>query len=115
MDLAGKLQLKQGETLCVQNAPKAFRWDGLTDKDPDKADGVLFFAQSARDLANAQGFVDAAKSDRLAWLAYPKAGQLATDLARDNLVEKLGAGGIQVVRVISIDDVWSAARFRPVP
>ncbi len=113
MDLSGKLQVKPGDTLCVQNAPKAFRWDGLTDKDPGKADAVLFFAQRGHDLSKAQGFVDAAKEDRMAWVAYPKAGQLGTDLSREELAERFKAEGIQLVRMVSIDDVWSAARFRP--
>ncbi len=113
MDLSAKLQMKPGDTLCVQNAPKPFRWDGLTDKDPAKADAVLFFALSSKDLADAIGFIDAAREDRLAWFAYPKAGQLGTDLNRDDLAEKLKVHGIQGVRIINIDDVWCAARFRP--
>jgi len=114
MDLSGKLQVKPGETLCVQNAPKAFRWDGLTDKDPAKADVVLLFALSSKDLAAAQGVIDAARDDRVAWVAFPKAGQLGTDLSRDDLAARLKVHGIQVVRIVSVDDVWSAARFRPI-
>jgi hypothetical protein len=57
--------------------------------------------------------VDAARADRLAWVAYPKARQLGTDLNRDVLVEHLSSRGIQPVRQIAIDDVWSALRFRP--
>ena len=37
--------------------------------------------------------VDAAKADRIAWFAYPKAGQLGTDLNRDILwrhLERVG-------------------------
>lgn len=114
VDLAGKLQVKPGMTLCVQNAPKPFRWDGLTDRDPAKADAVLYFATTAKDLDGAQGLIDAAKEDRLAWVAYPKAGQLGTDLSRDSLVERMRPHGIQGVRMVSVDDVWAAARFRPV-
>lgn len=113
MELAGKLQIKPGETLCVQNAPKAFRWDGLTDKHPALADAVLYFAVTSADLAGAAGFIDAARDDRVAWLAFPKAGLLGTDLSRDDLVERLKVHGIQSVRVVNIDDTWSAARFRP--
>jgi len=50
--------------------------------------------------------------DRLAWIAYPKAGQLGTDLNRDILWRHLLKRRIRGVRQIAIDDVWSALRFR---
>jgi hypothetical protein len=40
-------------------------------------------------------------------------GQLVTDLNRDRLVAALADQGVQPVRQISIDDTWSALRFRP--
>jgi hypothetical protein len=57
--------------------------------------------------------IDAAAKDRLTWVSYPKAGQLGTDLNRDSLAALLAQSGLQPVRQISIDDVWSALRFRP--
>jgi hypothetical protein len=57
--------------------------------------------------------VEAAKADRLTWVAYPKAGQLGTDLNRDIIWRHLLTQGIQGVRQVAIDDVWSAMRFRP--
>ena len=54
-----------------------------------------------------------ASADRLTWVAFPKAGQLDTDLNRDRVAEALIAAGIRPVRNVSIDDVWSALRFRP--
>jgi len=56
--------------------------------------------------------VEAAMEDRLAWIAYPKAGQLGTDLNRDILWRHLLKRRIQGVRQIAIDDSWSALRFR---
>ncbi len=55
----------------------------------------------------------AARADRLAWIDYPKGGRLGTDLNRDLLVAALAARGVQPVRQVSIDDTWSAPRFRP--
>ncbi|NTX09481.1 hypothetical protein HUA74_10530 [Myxococcus sp. CA051A] len=46
-------------------------------------------------------------------MAYPKAGQLDTDLNRDILARRLEQEGIQAVRQVAIDTVWSALRFRP--
>ena len=57
--------------------------------------------------------VEAARADRLAWVAYPKAGQLGTDLNRDILAKELQKRGAQPVRQIALDEVWSALRFRP--
>jgi hypothetical protein len=61
----------------------------------------------------AQDAIDAARLDRLAWVAYPKAGQLGTDLNRDRLAAALEGQGIRPVRQVALDDVWSALRFRP--
>ena len=58
--------------------------------------------------------MDAARRDALAWVAYPKAGQLGTDLNRDRLAGLLAERNVRAVRQVSIDDVWSALRFRPV-
>ena len=57
--------------------------------------------------------IDAARRDTLAWVAYPKAGRLGTDLDRDSLAAVMGDHGIRAVRQVAIDDVSSALRFRP--
>jgi hypothetical protein len=57
--------------------------------------------------------VAAARADRLAWISYPKGGQLGTDLNRDRLAAALAGQGVQPVRQVSIDDTWSALRFSP--
>ena len=57
--------------------------------------------------------VEAASEDRIAWIAYPKAGKLDTDLNRDILWRHLLSKGIQGVRQVALDEVWSAMRFRP--
>lgn len=113
-DLSGKLQLKPGLTMCVLNAPPTFKWDSLSERDPAKADAVLAFVTLAADVARVAGpAVDAAREDKLSWIAYPKAGQLGTDLNRDVLNEQMKGKGVQGVRLISLDDTWSAIRFRP--
>ena len=66
------------------------------------------------DLAGvAQPAIEAARQDKLAWIAYPKAGQLGTDLSRDSLARWVQDHGIRPVRQIALDEVWSALRFRP--
>jgi hypothetical protein len=113
MDLAGKLQLKDAP-LCILNAPKGFAWDGPTTKDPKSAKALLLFVRDSQDLkAKVKPAVEAARRDAIAYVAYPKAGQLGTDLNRDNLWVMLEGQGIRPVRQSAIDDVWSALRFRP--
>jgi hypothetical protein len=57
--------------------------------------------------------IEAAGLDKLAWIAYPKAGKLGTDLNRDILAAALAGQGVQPVRQVAIDETWSALRFRP--
>jgi hypothetical protein len=120
VDLSGKLQIKPG-TLVAVLAPPAGGPDlaagGLQLADSAAGAGaVIAFAHRRADLAGvAQPAIEAARQDRLAWIAYPKAGQLGTDLSRDVLVAGVDGYGIQPVRQVAIDAVWSALRFRPAP
>jgi hypothetical protein len=78
------------------------------------AGAVIAFARRLADLADAvQPAIEAARQDKLAWIAYPKAGQVGTDLNRDTLARWAGDHGIRPVRQIALDEVWSALRFRP--
>ena len=59
--------------------------------------------------------IRAAKHDGLLWISYPKgSSKVKTDLNRDILRGLLHKEGLDAVAMISIDDVWSAMRFRPV-
>ncbi len=112
MSLAKKLQVPAGQPVHVLHAPEGFALDAAR---ADGLDGaVLVFVKDAAELrARALPALDAARADRLAWIAYPKGGQLGTDLNRDKLWELLKAESVRPVRQISIDEIWSALRFRP--
>lgn len=113
MDLVGKLQTKDAP-VCVLNAPKGFAFPGATAKDPRSAKAVLVFVKNSDELrAQVAPAVAAARRDAITYIAYPKAGQLGTDLSRDSLWAMLREQGIKPVRQIALDDVWSALRFRP--
>lgn len=45
------------------------------------------------------------------WVAYPKGGR--ADINRDTLWPILGEFGMRPISQVSVDDVWSALRFRP--
>ena len=117
MALAAKLQLKPGMTVAVLDPPGGALIqlpEGCEPADARSADAVLVFTENRDRLArHAEPLVEAAQRDALAWVAYPKGGQLGTDLNRDSLAQILSARGIRPVRQVAIDDVWSALRFRP--
>jgi len=117
MDLAGKLQLKPGQSVSIVNAPAeaalAIADHPPADR-PDDADAVIVYCTNQAELARLRDdVVSPARRDALTWVAYPKARQLDTDLNRDVLAELVRAHGVRPVRQVALDDVWSALRLRP--
>ena len=79
-----------------------------------KPGAKLVYVRTLAELeAKARPVIALAKGDGIAWLAYPKAGQLGTDLNRDILWRHMLKKGVQGVRQVAIDATWSAMRFRP--
>ena len=111
--LAEKLNFKKGMKVRVVGKPAGVDLDDVTTTNSNQADAMLVFVTSLAEVdALCDPVVEAAMEDRLAWIAYPKAGQLGTDLNRDILWRHLLKRRIRGVRQIAIDDVWSALRFR---
>jgi hypothetical protein len=117
MDLAAKLQLQRGQHLVATLAPESIAPDLDAINPTAASDGepaLLVFVADRSTLEEQRAqIVAAAASDRLTWVSYPKSGQLGTDLNRDSLAAALRTSGIQPVRQVAIDEVWSALRFRP--
>jgi hypothetical protein len=117
MDLAAKLQLKAGQRVESVGAPEALATTcaelGLTDVGESEAALLVLVANRSTLEEYRTRIAVAASRDRLTWVAYPKSGQLGTDLNRDSLARLLQESGVQPVRQIAIDGVWSALRFRP--
>ena len=119
MTVARKLQIPTAATVVVLGVPAGvdleIPGDCLVVSDPSvEAEAVVSFVVRAEDLDDVAGpAIAAAREDRLAWIAYPKARQLGTDLNRDVLAGLVEERGAQPVRSVSIDGVWSALRFRP--
>jgi hypothetical protein len=113
-DLAQKLNLWSCSRMRVLGKPAEVDLADLPTDDSPQAEGVLLFARTLEEVDAQSGPVlDAAREDRIAWLAYPKAKKLGTDLNRDILWRHLLPRGVRPVRQVSLDDVWSAMRFRP--
>jgi hypothetical protein len=71
-----------------------------------------------KDSAELEAYFDHARQvsqyDGVFWISYPKGSSgVKTDLNRDKLWAVLLEKGIRPVTQVSIDEVWSAIRFRP--
>jgi len=118
MDLTAKLQIKPGQTVAAVGAPEGMPPLGDAASNPaaeaGAADAVVAFVRNKAELGSgADAAIAAALLDRLAWIAYPKAGKLGTDLNRDILAALVTERGVHPVRQVAIDETWSALRFRP--
>ena len=118
MEVANKLNIKSGAAALIVNAPEGFALDlpeaaYLVDAE-ERADAVLVFVKDSSEWeAHGRPFIDAARRDAIAYIAYPKARKMGTDLNRDVLWRLANKEGLRGVRQVSLDDVWSAMRFRP--
>ena len=120
--LASKLGIKPGLRLVLINPPAGYidQLGALPEGvelslDPGgQYDFVHLFVQNRADLAQQlPGALQGLKVGGLFWVAYPKrSARLETDLSRDHGWEPLEKAGWRGVSLISIDDTWSAMRFR---
>ena len=118
-----KLRLRGDMKVAILNNPGNYRDltgglpDGviIVDESDEKVDFVHLFVS---DQAELEKFIDVAidtvKYDGLLWVSYPKgSSKVETDVNRDVLWELLKEKGIRPVMQISINETWSALRFRP--
>ena len=121
-----KLNIKQKEAF-VLNAPAEFEGELLAiqpditiKKDigaDDEIEFVLTFVKTKADIDQMTPAInEKLKGDAVVWFAYPKGAskKYKAEINRDRGWEILGKSGFEAVRQISIDDDWSAVRFRKV-
>lgn len=114
MDLATKLQIKPDASVFVVGAPSGFAVARRTLAPSSRAAGaVVGFVTRRGEIPRQRAVLAAAAADRVAWIAYPKAGQLGTDITRDTLRADVAALGLDTVRQVAIDETWTALRLRP--
>jgi hypothetical protein len=121
--LVKKLGIKDGHKLLILNAPDGYlkTLGALPEGAALKTDGtgsfdfVQLFVYSVADVdSRAPAAIKALKSGGLLWVCYPKkSSKIKTDINRDAGWETMHKAEFEGVSLISIDDTWSAMRFRP--
>jgi hypothetical protein len=120
-----KLNYKDQDQIFVVNAPKSF------EKEVDemgKLTSIKTNLGAAKEVEFFLGFVTKQKEvddltkkvapiingDGLLWFAYPKGSsqKYKCEFNRDNGWNELGKHGFEPVRMVAIDEDWSALRFR---
>lgn len=121
-----KMNLKEQTEIVVLNAPESFEAElaalvgvkVLRDLKSAKAVhfALAFVTKQAEVDKLAAALAKRAEGDALVWFAYPKgtSKKYKCEFNRDTGWAALGELGFETVRVVAIDEDWSAMRFRRV-
>jgi hypothetical protein len=121
--LAKKLQVKPGKHWLLFNAPANYLPsleplpDGATVAYEAKGnfDGVQLFVKNSAELAaSLKTIAPVLKPDTMLWIAYPKKSSgIKTDLEMMSSWDEPAKYGLKTVTAASINETWTALRFRP--
>lgn len=121
-----KLNLKLDKSIVVLNAPESFEAElaQLSHVNIVRAIGktktitfALVFVKTKAELdALSAKLADKAEGDALLWFAYPKktSKKYQCEFNRDKGWDAIRRAGFDSVRMVAIDEDWSALRFRRV-
>lgn len=120
-----KLNFKDQKQLHILNVPPAFApvmsdMHGIasiktTLSSTKEVEFFLGFVTKQKEVDDLTRLVTSLlKEDGLLWFAYPKgtSKKYTCDFNRDTGWKELGKQGFEPVRIVAIDDDWSALRFR---
>ena len=124
MSTFDKLNLKDQKRILVINSPESFESElktlrGVIVQRDLKNAGDIEFAlafvtkqQQVDTLGKA--IAKKAQGDAVVWFAYPKGSskKYKSEINRDAGWQVLGDAGFEPVRMVAIDEDWSAVRFR---
>jgi hypothetical protein len=119
-----KLNLGDHAVIHVLAAPQSFEQElaaleGVTVKrsvsGPSGFAMAFVLTQGQRDTASRK-LATACQDDAVLWMVYPKgtSKKYQCEFGRDSGWEILAAAGFETVRMVAIDEDWSALRFRRV-
>lgn len=118
-----KLRLADQSPVLIVNAPDAYRpvMADIAGEVQETPQGRYAFVQVfVKNAAEVEQYVPAAadvvEPNGYFWVSYPKKSskRYQSDISRDSGWEVLGERGFEPVTQVSIDEDWSALRFRPV-
>ena len=122
MNTFNKLNLKDQKQIAVLNAPKSFEPELASlhgvkiQRDLlDEIEFSLAFVTRQPEVDTlAKSIAKKAKGDAVVWFAYPKGSskKYKSEINRDSGWQVLGKAGFEPVRMVAIDEDWSAVRFR---
>ena len=120
----GKMNLKDQTDIVVLNAPASFapelgRLTGVTvhhtlPSARAVSFGLAFVTKQSEVDSIGAAMAKKAAGDAIVWMAYPKgtSKRYTCEINRDTGWRALGAAGFEPVRMVAIDEDWSAVRFR---
>ncbi|HEY2381851.1 MAG TPA: hypothetical protein VGK48_11790 [Terriglobia bacterium] len=121
-----KLNLKDQKEILVVNAPRSFESElaglrgvavrrSVKDVKPIEFSLAFVIKQSEVDSLG-KSIAKKAEGDAVIWFAYPKGSskKYKCEFNRDTGWETIGKLGLEPVRMVAIDEDWSAVRFRRV-
>lgn len=122
--LLKKLNFKTHKNLVILNAPNDLDslWAEFTDQiktekmlGESAVDFALVFCTKLEEVIKYAALVDSKMEENgLFWFAYPKGSskKYKCEFNRDNGWQAMGDLGYEPVRMVAVDDDWSALRFR---
>ena len=120
--LAKKLKIKEISRIVILNAPTGYLDEieplpesvELETKSKGQYDLVHLFVKDSAELAQElPGALKSLRDDSLLWISFPKrSSKIQTDLSRDHGWEPLQKTGYKAVALVSVNDTWSAMRYR---
>jgi hypothetical protein len=120
IDILKKFKFKA--LVTVINAPSdlnkefvAMGFPSVFDKKVKSVDTLIFVNSQKEFTTFLSGKMKNIEFDSVLWFAYPKGTSgIKTDINRDILRVTAEGYGITTVTAVSINDTWSALRFRPI-
>ena len=124
MTTFAKLNLKDQKDIVIENAPASFESQiaslkGVTVRrsmaDAKQVEFSLTFATKQKEVDSLAKTVGRkAAGDAIVWIAYPKKSskKYTCEFNRDSGWPSMGEAGFEPVRMVAIDEDWSALRFR---
>ena len=124
MSTFDKLNLKDQKQILVLNSPESFEPElktlrGVTVqrdlKSAAELEFCLAFVTKQKEVDTlGKAIAKKAQGDAVVWFAYPKGSskKYKSEINRDAGWQVLGDAGFEPVRMVAIDEDWSAVRFR---